>query len=183
MENTFRHTCVVTYSAMNTTPESAGSSPGYPILRLLTLLTCLALAVSGWYLLTHWLRDDTNVTWFPAQPGCNLHEAPCSATLGEHGRISLAIDTEGHIEALQRLPLNLHLEDIQVSSAEVDFVGRDMDMGLHRFPLENAAPNLFSGVGQVGICTQAVMPWRARVIIDTPQGKMGSWFDFDVTRS
>jgi hypothetical protein len=35
----------------------------------------------------------------------------------------------------------------------------------------------------VGVCTQEVMPWRARVILETPDGKLGSWFDFDVKRS
>lgn len=168
---------------MNPTSEPADPSSGFPILRVLTLMTCIALAACGWYLLSHLVRGDEEVTWFAAPADCNLHEAPCSAALGEHGRVTLGIDVRGHIEALQLLPLNVHLDGIEADSAEVDFIGREMDMGLHRFPLTARSSQTFAGIGQVGICTQKVMPWRARVIIDTPQGKMGSWFDFDVTRS
>ena len=57
-----------------------------------------------------------------------------------------------------------------------------MDMGLHRFPLEAAGGGVFRGEGQVALCTEAVMPWRARVVVDTPGGRLGSWFDFEVTR-
>lgn len=156
---------------------------GFPALKVLILVTGLALAACTWYVFANWLRDDGDVTWFSPSTNCDLHAHPCSAMLGDKGRITLAVETDGRIEALEILPLEVHIEGIDAHHVSVDFIGRDMDMGVHRFGLTAAAPGHFHGQGQVGICTQAVMPWRARVILDTPEGKLGSWFDFDVIRS
>lgn len=156
---------------------------GFPVLKVLILVTGLALAACSWYVLDNWLRDDSDITWFAPNTDCNLHTQTCAATLGDKGRITFAIDANGRIDALTILPLNVEVEGLEVHHVNVDFIGRDMDLGLHRFALTSTAPGHFHGQGQVGICTQAVMPWRARVILDTPEGKLGSWFDFDVIRS
>ncbi|BBI65124.1 hypothetical protein HSBAA_64300 [Vreelandella sulfidaeris] len=112
-----------------------------------------------------------------------MHTSPCSATLGDKGRVTLHVQVNGRIDALEVLPLEVEVEGVKATQVDVDFVGRDMDLGLHRFALSASAPGHFQGQGQVGMCTQAVMPWRARVILETAEGKMGSWFDFDVIRS
>ncbi|KAE8437857.1 hypothetical protein [Vreelandella piezotolerans] len=156
---------------------------GFPALKVLILVTGLALAACTWYVFANWLRDDRDIVWFIPNGECNLHRAPCSATLGDKGELTLTIDTDGRIEALEVLPLDVEVEGVNPRHVTVDFVGRDMDMGLNRFALTATAPGHFHGQGQVGVCTQAVMPWRARVILETPDGKLGSWFDFDVTRS
>jgi len=71
---------------------------------------------------------------------------------------------------------------VAAEGVTVDFVGRDMDMGLHRYPLRRDADGHYRGEGQIPICTEAVMPWRARVIVETADGKLGSGFDFTVER-
>lgn len=158
-------------------------SATFPVLRVLILVTGLALAACAWYAFAHWLHRDGDVTWFPPTADCDLHTAPCSATLGDKGRITLHVLANGQIDALEILPLEVEVEGMTATQVDVDFVGRDMDMGLHRFALTASSPGHFQGQGQVGICTQSVMPWRARVILDTEEGKVGSWFDFDVIRS
>ncbi|MFI8748387.1 hypothetical protein ACIGG6_00060 [Vreelandella lionensis] len=156
---------------------------GFPALKVFILVTGLALAACTWYVFANWLRADSDIVWFSPSGECNLHMTPCSTTLGDRGRLTLAIDADGRIEALEVLPLDVEVEGITPSQVTVDFVGRDMDMGLNRFALTTTAPGHFHGQGQVGVCTQEVMPWRARVILETPDGKLGSWFDFDVKRS
>lgn len=160
-----------------------GHSSGFPVLRVLILVTGLALAACAWYAFAHWLHRDSEVTWFPPTSSCNLHIAPCSTMLGDKGRVTLHIQTNGRIEALEILPLDVKVDGLKATQVDVDFIGRDMDLGLHRFALTEQSPHHFQGQGQVGICTQTVMPWRARVILNTTEGKMGSWFDFDVIRS
>ncbi|MDR5899279.1 hypothetical protein QC823_09795 [Halomonas vilamensis] len=167
---------------MKPTSEPANAAR-LPLLKGLILVTGLALAALSWYALTHWLRDEANITWYPPTPGCDLHSAPCLATLGDKGQLRFAVDVDGRIEALEILPLNVTVDGVEANTVKVDFIGRDMDMGLHRFTLDATGNGHFYGQGQVSICTQAVMPWRARVIVDTPDGRIGSWFDFDVLRS
>ncbi len=163
-------------------PSSSGAARP-PLLPLLITVTLLTLAVALWYLTRYSLRDEVGVHWHPpAEVRCDLHAGPCTARLGQGITLRLAIASDGPIRALERLPLEVRLAGIAAESARVDFVGRDMDMGLHRFPLEAVGGGVFRGEGQVTICTEAVMPWRAKVVVDTPQGRLGSWFDFDVAR-
>ncbi|AIA74313.1 hypothetical protein ACN06F_17620 [Vreelandella sp. 21] len=156
---------------------------GFPALKVLILITGISLAACTWYVFANWLRDDGDIAWFTPDANCNLHTSTCSAVLGDKGRLTLTVDADGRIDALDILPLDVEVEGLNPSHVTVDFIGRDMDMGLHRFGLTATAPGHFHGQGQVGICTQDVMPWRARVILETPEGKLGSWFDFDVIRS
>ncbi|WP_089713896.1 hypothetical protein [Halomonas daqiaonensis] len=154
-----------------------------PLLRLLIVITLLTLAVALWYLTRYSLRGEGGVHWHPpAENRCVLHAAPCTASLGQDIALHLTVASEGPIRPLERLPLEVRLSGVPAESARIDFVGRDMDMGLHRFPLEAVGDGVFRGEGQVAICTEAVMAWRAKVVVDTPQGRLGSWFDFDVAR-
>lgn len=153
-----------------------------PLLRLLMLVTLVVIAVALWYLTSHRLRGDGEVHWFAPEASCDLHAGACTATLDHGARLTLAADVAGRIQALEVLPLTVNLEGLEAESVRVEFVGRDMDMGLYRFPLAPGADGAFRGEGQVAICTDSVMPWRARVVVETSRGSLGSWFDFDVER-
>ncbi len=163
-------------------PYSSGAAR-LPLLPLLITVTLLTLAVALWYLTSYSLRDEAEVRWMsPATAACDPSAAPCTARLGGGAELSLAVVTEGPIRPLERLPLEVRVSGTPAEAVRVDFVGREMDMGLHRFPLAAEGEGVFRGVGQVSICTEAVMPWRAKVIVDTPLGRLGSWFDFEVQR-
>ena len=153
-----------------------------PLLRLLMLVTLVVIAVALWYLTSYRLRGDGEVRWFAPEASCDLHAGACAATLGQGLRLTLEAGVAGRIRALETLPLAVNLEGLAAEAAWVEFVGRDMDMGLYRFPLAPGADGVFRGEGQVAICTESVMPWRARVVVETPRGRLGSWFDFDVER-
>ncbi|GAA3909543.1 hypothetical protein GCM10022228_20380 [Halomonas cibimaris] len=168
---------------MKKTSDPAGR-PSFPVLPTLILVTGLALAAFGWYALSHWLHGSEETAWYPPAKGCNLHQESCTAVLGEKGQLTFTVATaDGRIEALEMLPLEVTVQGIDARSATVDFIGREMDMGLHRFVLQARREDRFTGQGQVGLCVHDVMPWRARVVVDTPDGRIGSWFDFDVVKS
>ncbi|MGR2738405.1 hypothetical protein ACUY1T_08135 [Billgrantia sp. Q4P2] len=164
-----------------TSPDAG--EPRFPGLRLMMLATLLTLSVALWYLLSHLVRGDPDVDWYFATLPCDLHQAACSASLGDGRTLTLSVEAPRGIHALERLPLTVRVDGIEVRSASVDFVGRDMDMGLHRFPLSKQDNGRFEGVGQVPICTESVMPWQAQVVVETPEGRLGSRFDFTVERS
>ncbi|MEQ5803771.1 hypothetical protein [Halomonas sp. H10-9-1] len=164
-------------------PDSTTTEPTIPrppLLRLLVLFTLGTVAVALWFLASQLLRDAGQVNWYPEAPGCELSAGPCLAELHGEGRLALDLGVRGKIRALQRLPLEVTLDGVDAERVVVDFVGRDMDMGLHRYPLTRADDGRYRGEGQIPICTEAVMPWRARVIVETADGKLGSGFDFDV---
>ncbi|PMR71958.1 hypothetical protein [Billgrantia endophytica] len=165
----------------STLPDSC--EPRFPGLRLMMLITLLTLVVALWYLASHLLRGDQDITWYAVDGPCNLHRSACSTPVGDDGRLRLAIEGPNGIRALEMMTLTVTLEGVAAEAVHVDLVGRDMDMGLHRFPLEARGDGRFQGLGQVPICTEAVMPWRAQVVVETPNGRLGSRFDLDVERS
>jgi len=155
-----------------------------PRLRLLILVTLVTLAVTLWYLLRHELSDPDPVTWYPPAPtACNLHAGPCSTALGEGERLTLEIAVDGKIRPLAPLPLDVAIDGVAASRVSISFEGVDMDMGLNRFALGAGEAGHFHGQGQLGICTNDTMTWRAKVTFDSPRGRLGSWFDIDVERS
>ncbi|EWG98072.1 hypothetical protein [Halomonas sp. BC04] len=147
------------------------------------LATLLALAVALWYLVSHLVRGDHGIAWYDAAAPCEFHRSSCQVMLGDARYLSLAADAPGGIRALELLPLTVTLEGVEATAVHVDFVGRDMDMGLHRFPLEAQDNGRYEGVAQVPICTEATMAWLAQVVVETTDGRLGSRFDFTVERS
>lgn len=166
------------------TPSSAleSSCVRSPLLRLLIIATLATLGIALWYLLRYAFSDDGDVHWVSPSVACDLSLGPCTTSLGDSRQLTFAIQTEGPIQPLEILPLAVSVEGGEVSAAVVSFEGVDMDMGLHRFPL-TADGGIFRGDGQIALCTEDVMDWRARVVVDTPEGRLGSWFDFQVVKN
>lgn len=163
-------------------PSQDEAAPRSPLLNLLIMVTLATVVVALWYLGNYYLRgNDDEVTWYPPDTPCDLHNGACEASLGVNIRLSLAFD--GELRELTILPIEVRLEGVTAEEVVVEFVGRNMYMGVSRFPLADQGNGVFRGDGQIGICTEAVMPWRAQVIIEMPQGRKGSWFDFDIKRS
>lgn len=163
-------------------PSQDAAAPRSPLLNLLTIVTLVTVAVALWYLGNYYLRGSSDdITWYPPHTPCDLHSGACVASLGVDTRLSLAFD--GELRELTILPIEVRLEGIVAEEVMVEFVGRNMYMGINRFPLTAQGNGVFRGDGQIGICTESVMPWRAQVVIETPQGRKGSWFDFDIKRS
>lgn len=160
-------------------PPSNVAASSSPLLGLLITVALVIVAVLGWYLVDHSLRGRGQaVTWHAPEASCDLHRGPCTARLGERGRLEFAID--GEIRPLAPLPLLVRLEGVDAASVTVEFVGQDMPMGLHRFRLEARGSGRYGGQGQISICTREVMPWQARVVVETARGRQGSRFDFAV---
>ncbi|MFO8047038.1 MAG: hypothetical protein R6U30_14360 [Halomonas sp.] len=136
-----------------------------------------------WYLTSYSLRGSDDVRWFPEEAGCELSVGACRATLGDAGSLMLDLGADGGIRALEILSMTVVLEGVEAESVVVDFIGRDMDMGLHRYPLTRQGDGIFHGQGQIPICTETVMPWRARVIVTSDDRRVGTGFNFEVERS
>ncbi|SHF28919.1 hypothetical protein SAMN02745148_02240 [Modicisalibacter ilicicola DSM 19980] len=158
-----------------------GDSGTFPLRNLLTVITLAILLMAVWYLFAHYLRSGgKDIAWYPPETPCNLHRGACHAPLGEQARLHLALGSE--IAPLEPLPIEVRLEGAEAERVVVLFEGRGMDMGLHRFVLDAVSADRFRGLGQFGVCSLKVMPWRIKVLVDTADGRKGSWFDIEVRR-
>ncbi len=144
-------------------------------------ITLIIIAAALWYALNETLGDGgKDIAWYPGETSCDLHRDACHAQLGEHGDLRLALERD--IAPLEPVIIDVRLQNIDAEGVLVAFEGRDMDMGLNRFVLEAVGDGHFRGLGQFGACSLEVMPWRIKVLVESGQGRMGSWFDIDISR-
>ncbi|WP_136254826.1 hypothetical protein [Onishia niordana] len=167
---------------MNTPPHAQDDdAPRSPLLNLLIMVTLATVVVACWYLLDYYLRDSQDdVTWYPPSGDCELRDEPCEASLGLGAQMVFGVGSD--LSPTMTLPLTVALQGVEANAVTVEFVGRNMPMGLHRFPLKKVGPGTFVGEGQIDRCSEAVMPWRAQVVVETDKARRGSWFDFEVVR-
>ena len=162
-------------------PRQDDDSARSPLLKLLIIVTLATIVVALWYLVDYYLRSNTeDITWYPPQVPCDLHRSACQADLGLHADLRLSLGKE--LQPLQPLEIDVHLHGIEAEQVVVEFVGRNMDMGLNRYVLDDLGNGHFRGRGQFGNCNEDIIPWRAQVMIETANGRKGSWFDVDIRR-
>lgn len=152
-----------------------------PLFKLLIIVTLLTVVVALWYLLDYYLRGSSqDTTWYPPSTPCDLTQSACHADLGMRAELWLTLGEEP--VPLDPLDIDVRVQGIEAERVVVDFIGRNMNMGINRFVLSDQGNGHFKGQGQLGVCSVDEMPWRAQVLIETADGRRGSWFDFEVKR-
>ena len=92
----------------------------------------------------------------------------CRVKLDE-GLVTLMI-FPGDLPPLQNLNIEVGLEGIAARKVTMEFIGRDMAMGLMPFPLFRQKPfkgtDIYRGTGSISVCTvDNNMVWLARLVI------------------
>ncbi len=141
-----------------------------PIQSLLILLTLLALGLGGGYFYRQW--SDPGVGVVAAIPlhidaRCDPGRDICLATAEDFElRFGLGPD----LRPLRVFPIRVELAGRQVDGILVDFLMRDMDMGINRFRLKALGPGRWAGEGVIPVCWVGRRDWIARLTIETAAG-------------
>ncbi|WP_211830583.1 hypothetical protein [Kistimonas asteriae] len=102
-----------------------------------------------------------------SQYDCLDRERECLGASTSVGQIALSIEPVS-LPAMQPLSLTVNVSDRRVESVKLQFIGRDMNMGLQPVTLIRNADNkdLWQGEGVISLCTvDADMVWLARVTV------------------
>ena len=126
------------------------------------------------------LEPDARIT-APVNTRCDLHQGPCRTALPRGGEVILSI-LPRDIPVMQPLDIRVQIRGLEASSARVEFVGVNMDMGLTRAPLSAQGGAKFTGSGMLPVCTRSRMVWDARVMVETPRGLVVAPFRFETLR-
>lgn len=113
--------------------------------------------------------------------------------LGENKNCDLAQSTcevAGYKMSLGPFPITSEKEfTVKVESKsplgkpmEVDFEGVDLDMGLIRPKLTETRMESYSGKFEIPVCELPEMKWRARLILETPNGSKSLLYYFSSTK-
>ncbi len=108
---------------------------------------------------------------------CDLRKAPCTSKLPGGGTVTLSI-SPNTIPILRPLQLDVKLDGVAVSKAEVDFTGIGMDMGYNRPTLEPITKTQFKGKAILPVCVRSKMDWEAKVLLQTERGLIMAPFRF-----
>jgi hypothetical protein len=144
----------------------------WTIVALLTLV--LLLSVS--YKLKDMLKPGIAAK-AELDESCDLRKGACSSNLPGGGKVTFSI-APNDIPILRPLQLDVKVEGVDVSEAEVDFTGIGMDMGYNRPRLEAVSNNQFLGKAILPVCVRSKMDWEARVLLQTEHGLIMAPFKF-----
>jgi len=153
-------------------PNPKKSSNLWTIVALLTLV--LLLSVS--YKLKDMLKPGIAAK-AELDESCDLRKGACHANLPGGGKVTFSI-TPNTIPILRPLQLNVKVEGVEVSKAEVDFTGIGMDMGYNRPKLEAVSKDQFLGKAILPVCVRSRMDWEAKVLLQTDHGLIMAPFRF-----
>lgn len=118
----------------------------------------------------------------PVDPNCDLRAGPCVGKFPDGTEISFSIEPKT-IPLVKPLQLKATVRGVSAQSAEVDFIGLNMEMGFNRSKLRADGDGSFSGSGVLPVCVLTRMEWEARVMVRTERGTIAAPFRFDTVRS
>ena len=147
------------------------------LVNLAMMAALLATAIAG-YLFSPLLLPKADVTGV-VEPGCDLQQRACPATLPQGGRLELSV-TPRPIPFLRPLRVDVSITGVEARKVEVDFAGATMNMGYNRTELAATSPGRHSGETSLPVCVSGSMAWVATVMIETDRQRIAVPFRFDV---
>ncbi|MEN8213294.1 MAG: hypothetical protein ABFR19_02925 [Pseudomonadota bacterium] len=149
--------------------------------RLIVALLLFGIAAVVGYKLNS--TSHQNVTLLAVtDPDCELRKGPCQADLPSGGSITFSLEPRS-IPLMKPLSLDVNVRDIETSSAEVDFVGINMNMGYNRPRLKQTSDSRYQGTATLPVCILQRMQWEARVLLKTDRGAIMAPFRFHTDKS
>ena len=145
-------------------------------INLAMIATLLATAVVGHYF-SPLLLPKGDVTGV-VEPGCDLQQAACTATLPLGQRLVFSV-TPRPIPLLQPLRVEATVTGVEPLKVEVDFAGESMNMGCNRSELAATGPGSYASTISLPVCVSGGMTWVATVIVATKRQRITVPFRFD----
>jgi hypothetical protein len=139
----------------------------------------LLLAVAAFFAARHWQAGGSSFSTPAGVEPCHLENGNCTLQV-EGQRVMFAIEPPG-IPLMQTLALTVLVSGDEPADVTVEIVGLNMEMGLNRTRLDLAPDGNWRGETILPICSQRMMEWEARVLLDGRQ----SWslpFRFETRR-
>jgi hypothetical protein len=121
-----------------------------------------------------WLSGD--IEFGTTARGCDLHEAACTATLGDGTPVTLSI-TPRPIPVMEKLRFAVTADSLKQDRLKVEMYGLNMNMGRYSYTLRRDANGTYRGEGMIPSCV-AAMQWRANIIAESPTKRIGTYFTF-----
>ncbi|MEW6514051.1 MAG: hypothetical protein AB1443_08630 [Pseudomonadota bacterium] len=112
------------------------------------------------------------------EPGCDLHHAPCTATLPDGGRLRFSL-TPRPIPVTQSIEVAVEFEATRADKVAVDFAGVDMSMGFNRIGLQAIDAHRHVGQTTLPVCVTGRMLWQATVLVETGRTRIAVPFRFE----
>lgn len=136
---------------------------GYKPGRLLALVGCAALFAVTHMVVQRWSQQQVRYERV-ASAGCELQSGPCRQMVG--GSLVVFAIFPQRIPLMEPLRLRFEAGGLAPRGIVVEVRGLNMNMGLNRTRLAQAADGLWEGQTILPVCSQRYMQWEAIVRID-----------------
>ena len=143
------------------------------VIAVLALLLAI-LGVLGYKLSPRPATADEMLAVSACDPGVQA----CTVALVGGGQIELAIEPRP-VRPLQALDLSIRITGLEARQIELDFGGRDMQMGYNR-PVLAGADGRFTGRTTLPVCVSGSMVWIVTALVTMDSGRVAIPFRFTV---
>ena len=128
------------------------------------------LIISAVLFLSACTQDEEQITLWPTNTHCNLHQQSCSIEKGD-AQVTLNISPQP-VPIARPLAIGVQLHKIKdVEKVELDIAGVNMYMGFNRISLEQTSPTIYEGTSMLAFCTTKDMSWQVSVLIHLKNGE------------
>lgn len=137
--------------------------------KLLLYVVIVLLAIFSLAGLQGCNTNDSNVTLWPMDKNCDLHQENCTSTQ-DQATASLKISPHP-IPIARPLGIEVTLSGLNPSEVQLDISGVNMYMGYNRVPLKSSKPGHWVGTSMLAFCTAEKMEWQITLMLKMPDGK------------
>ena len=136
----------------------------------------LAIAIVT-YRLTPLLLPKTQLAAV-IDPGCDLTQRACTARLADGSSLELSFSPRP-LPVQKPMRVEVSTTGFTPTRVEIDFTGKDMNMGYNRSELAAVGPRRYVGDNALPVCISGGMAWIVTVIIETDRQQIVVPFGFE----
>lgn len=118
------------------------------------------------------------VVMVPLNPDCRLDVGDCSVSLPDGGLLVVSLSPRP-VPLTSPLRIELAVEHMDLSSAEISFAGVTMDMGPNATRLTSRDSRHFFAETLLPVCISGGMEWEATLFLETTQEQIVVPFRFN----
>ncbi|WP_299260784.1 hypothetical protein [uncultured Kushneria sp.] len=158
-------------------PDSSARIPSLRWLNTLVVVTLMTVTVAIAYLGYYYVGagNRSQVTWFAPELDCRPLDERCFTALGRFGEMQTQWDYQKGQLSVEMVLTGLKAEKVKMQLEETGSRWRQAAM-----TLDAVSAGHYRGTFDIPLCETNTHRARGSLVVTTPRGLLGSWYDLSL---
>lgn len=158
-------------------PDASARIPSLRWLNTLVVVTLMTVTVAIAYLGYYYVGagNRSQVTWFAPELDCRPLEERCFTALGRFGEMQTQWDYQKGQLSVEMVLSGLQAEQVRMQLEETGSRWRQAAM-----TLDAVSAGHYRGTFDIPLCENDTHRARGSLVVTTPRGLLGSWYDLSL---